>query len=193
SFNALELFPHDTLDAEAQQSAVTLTLALLQRTAKTVELLQSWFRLCYKGPQNWRTLPTTKLALERRLRFAREILAKNSVNLQITDEEFMALDLQRIGTGVGPPTIVPLCFALLNHSCCPNVATELSTSFSGRNTRAVFRSEEDTSFGPRGNVSEAKLIYRGCQGSLTCMRPIEAGEEIFISYINEVDEVLSRR
>ncbi|CAJ1387833.1 unnamed protein product [Effrenium voratum] len=71
----------------------------------------------------------------------------------------MALDLQRIGTGVGPPTIVPLCFALLNHSCCPN----------------------------------AKLIYRGCQGSLTCMRPIEAGEEIFISYINEVDEVLSRR
>ncbi|CAJ1442274.1 unnamed protein product, partial [Effrenium voratum] len=99
SFNALELFPHDTLDAEAQQSAVTLTLALLQRTAKTVELLQSWFRLCYKGPQNWRTLPTTKLALERRLRFAREILAKNSVNLQITDEEFMALDLQRIGTG----------------------------------------------------------------------------------------------
>ncbi|CAJ1375625.1 unnamed protein product [Effrenium voratum] len=159
SFNALELFPHDTSDIEAKQSAVTLTLAVLQRMTQHVELLQTWFRVCCKGPQTWRCLPATKLALERRLRHAREILAKTSVNFQITDEEFISLDLQRIGAGLGPATVVPFCFALLNHSCCPN----------------------------------AKLIYRGSEGSLTCTRAIEAGEEIFISYINEVDEVLSRR
>ncbi|CAJ1402582.1 unnamed protein product [Effrenium voratum] len=159
SFNALDMFPVDTPEVEAQQSAVTLMLAMLQRSSSQVELMQSWSRLCCKGPQTWRSLPATKQALERRLRRAREILESSSVDLQITDEELIALDLQRIGVGVGPATVVPLCFALLNHSCCPN----------------------------------AKLVYRGSNGFLICTRAIEAGEEIFISYINEVDEVFARR
>ncbi|CAJ1332085.1 unnamed protein product [Effrenium voratum] len=159
SFNALEMFPQDLPDVEAKQSAITLMLAMLQRHSQLEELLQSWLRVCPKGPQAWRSLPATKLALERRLRHAQEIISLATSDFSISEAEFIDLDLKRIGAGVGPATIVPLCFALLNHSCCPN----------------------------------AKLTYRSSQGSLICTRAIEPGEEIFISYFDEVDDVLSRR
>lgn len=77
---------------------------------------------------------------------------------KVSDEEILELELQRIGSSIGPD-VVPLGFALLNHSCCPN----------------------------------ARISYVGCAGTLSCIRPINPGEEICVSYVNELSNVLSRR
>eukprot|EP00434_Breviolum_minutum_P035955 symbB.v1.2.031842.t1/scaffold3741.1/size51124/2 len=168
-FNAADLFPPEMLsDTERCNCALTAMLCILYTREKMTSRSVSmgvWFRVTSRGPRHWLmwTSPQRR-ELDRRVRIVRKLLQEacykgKQVSLKITDEEILDMELRRIGTGMGIDHAIPLSFALINHSCCPN----------------------------------AKLTYCGAQGSLTCIRPIEEGEEVFISYIHEFADVLSRR
>ena len=149
--------------------ALTAALCIVskrQRRDVFGSALSVWFRIA-KGPFHWRQHSAQpRSGLERRLEQVKKLLREAKFQGQalekalekVSDEEILDFELQRIGSSIGPD-VVPLGFALLNHSCCPN----------------------------------ARISYVGCSGTLSCIRPISAGEEICVSYINEYSDVLSRR
>lgn len=116
------------------------------------------------GPRHWLGLPGTKSVLRSRCRDVRKMFEKSHQKIPFNDAEILDVDLQRIGSGI----------ASRSKSCInavPGAFSLLNHSCS----------------------PNAEVRWEGGDMSLYSLRPIAAGEEVCVSYIDELEGVLSRR
>ncbi|CAL1138641.1 unnamed protein product, partial [Cladocopium goreaui] len=128
-FSAAQLFPAELLsEPENRRCALTAVLCLLHARQKLVSpklaAVGVWFRVTSRGPRHWLNGSQRRL-LERKVQTVRKLLQEArfkgaAMPLKISDQEILDMELRRIGTGIGQDSVVPLTFAFLNHSCCPN-------------------------------------------------------------------------
>eukprot|EP00930_Biecheleria_cincta_P006415 TRINITY_DN107417_c0_g1_i1.p1 TRINITY_DN107417_c0_g1~~TRINITY_DN107417_c0_g1_i1.p1 ORF type:complete len:723 (+),score=112.05 TRINITY_DN107417_c0_g1_i1:45-2213(+) len=158
--------------APVQESACLVIADMLLRRWECVQNADAGDRMrCVEelctGPQHWLELPEMRRALENRCATVQSVLAEGRRQgrwtLHQSNADVMDMDLRRIGSNVTTSN-TPGCQV-------PFVFSLLNHSCS----------------------PNAVLQWHGAEAVLVCLRPIKAGEEVCISYVNECEGVLSRR
>lgn len=145
-------------------AALTAALALLSRSVVS-DGLYGWFQGTCSGPQHWKQLPGPRLGLRRRAGQAKQLL-----------EEAHKEGFLKVPVSVTEEELMDLDLR--------RIGVSLGQPSSVPFTLALV----NHSCNPN-----AKLVCKGPQLVLVSLRNICQGEEIFVSYINEIDDVLSRR
>ncbi|CAE7421038.1 SMYD3, partial [Symbiodinium pilosum] len=145
-------------------AAITAALVFLSRSI-AAEPLQPWFHGTCPGPQHWKHLPGPRLALLQRIAQARRLL-----------EEAHKEGVLKTPLEVTDEELIDFDLRRIGVSLGQPAVVPFTLALLNHSCNP-----------------NAKLVWKGSQLVLSSLRSISEGEEIFVSYINEIDDVLSRR
>jgi len=192
--------PQAVLDARrmfadvSDGDAAALVLAFLlrcqmkegaDREAGNVKDLMSKQRLFWEslagrslGPRHWLTLPGPRAKLQARAALVSKHLSQIGIT-HLSEDEVITADMQRIGTSVCLSGLLPL-----------SLAGPVERSLGSPSVIAVALG---CALLNHSCAPNAELRWDNGEVALIALQDIAVGQEVYISYINEMDNVLSRR